>query len=233
MAGPHVHRLDPVRDHEILAEQRRDPVTKALLAAGDAIVACAHCRVFFLQSSWEAMNAGNALGVHGGYGNTLAALPRPAVNARLVGRRRGQARAVARPASSPPTAAPPLRPAVPPPPRRSAPPTAPAPAHAPTRSRGRPGVAWAVGVIGLALALGGGGRLVAHWAQQRDAEQVVAPLAPPSPPTPDELSAQVRARPDDPALWEALGSAQARVGARWASQGAYAVARLLDHAVRK
>jgi hypothetical protein len=48
----HVLVLDASRDQEFLKQQRRDPVIKELLKAGDRVVVCAHCRLVFLEDTW-------------------------------------------------------------------------------------------------------------------------------------------------------------------------------------
>lgn len=46
----HVYRLE--RGHPVLRRQFKDPLTRRLIAPGDQIVVCAHCRRPFLLSSW-------------------------------------------------------------------------------------------------------------------------------------------------------------------------------------
>lgn len=66
------HTLTAPRDGPFLAEGRCDPVTKAVLQAGDVVVICAICRSAFLYDTWRFIDRR-----HCGQSSTLATLPQP------------------------------------------------------------------------------------------------------------------------------------------------------------
>lgn len=55
------------RNREFLADQRQDPVTRKVFAAGDRVTLCTACLLPFLEESWEA-----AGGTHCGQSATTA-----------------------------------------------------------------------------------------------------------------------------------------------------------------
>ena len=52
---PHVIVLDAKRDQEFLKQRRKDPLIKEILGPGDRVVVCSHCRMVFLEETWEAI----------------------------------------------------------------------------------------------------------------------------------------------------------------------------------
>lgn len=52
---PHVIVLDAKRDQEFLKQGRKDPLIKEVLGPGDRVVVCSHCRMVFLEDTWDAI----------------------------------------------------------------------------------------------------------------------------------------------------------------------------------
>lgn len=69
----HLHRL--VTGHPVLRRKLRDPLTRKLLAPGDEIVVCAHCKRAFLASSWLSMQSMDDHGHRGTLASLEALLP--------------------------------------------------------------------------------------------------------------------------------------------------------------
>jgi hypothetical protein len=65
-----IHILDSNTHRDFLAQQRRDPVTRELLKAGDRVVICAGCKSAFLADSWNALG-----GQHCNQSQTLRNIP--------------------------------------------------------------------------------------------------------------------------------------------------------------
>lgn len=79
---PNVHRLDATRHAGFLAEQRRDPITRRVLVAGDEVVVCAGCGSAFAVDSWSFLG-----GEHDGQSETLREITQERVTLRGPRRR--------------------------------------------------------------------------------------------------------------------------------------------------
>lgn len=92
MAYMYRHRLDAKRHRAFLAENRKDPLTRELLRAGDQIVICAECKSAWLADSWRLNNEHCTCGCFG----TSREMPTLQFRKRRIrlGRRRSKIRTV-------------------------------------------------------------------------------------------------------------------------------------------
>lgn len=74
MAALHIHDLEEERHRTFLAENRKDPVTRELLKAGDRIIICAVCHSAWLVDSWN-LNGGKCSCNCPGNSQTLGKIP--------------------------------------------------------------------------------------------------------------------------------------------------------------
>jgi len=51
--GPFIIVLDPIRHQDLLKQARVDPLIKRPFEPGDRVVQCAHCKIVFLEETWN------------------------------------------------------------------------------------------------------------------------------------------------------------------------------------